>query len=191
MVISVKDVVVAQRRRVLYRPVAFRQILLVVCLATMDNLPTCCTCKKPIVGKPVLVSRGKPSSSGGPAGKDTLRCCECHSCRSRLETLWGRKPLLKNKWQGHAMSSDERLNFINEAKNLFGAELELLVERTIDKRLIHTKEDLDQLEVEWLDEKDLAERFKDRPDKKEKNNGEWTAKGMPHTTDNPVRGPHL
>ena len=135
MVISVQDAVVAQRRRVLHRPVAFRQILLVVCLATMDNLPSCCTCKKPIVGKPVLVSRGKPSSSGGPATKDTLRCCECHSARSRLETLWGHEPLLKKKWQGHGMSSDERLAFVSEAKHLFGAELELLVERTIDKRL--------------------------------------------------------
>ena len=139
-----------------------------VCVASMENQPKCCTCKQPIVGTPVLVCKGKASSSRGTAAKDTLRCCECHSCRSRLETLWSREPLLKKKWQGHAMSSEERLNFVNEAKHLFGAELELLVERTIDKRLIHTKEDTDQMEVEWLDEKDLAERFKDRPDKKEK-----------------------
>ena len=59
------------------------------------------------------------------------------------------------------------------------------------KRLIHTKEDLDQLEVEWLDEKDLAERFKSRPDKKEQKNAEWTAKGMLHTGMHAVRDPHL
>ena len=43
----------------------------------------------------------------------------------------------------------------------------LVAMEALAKRLIHTKEDLDQLEVEWLDEKDLAERFKSRPDKKE------------------------
>ena len=66
------------------------------------------------------------------------------------------------------MSADERLNFANEAKHLFGSDLELLVGRTLDKRLVHTKEDTDSMEVEWLDEKDLTDRFKDRPDKKEK-----------------------
>ena len=44
----------------------------------------------------------------------------------------------------------------------------LVAMEALVKRLIHTKEDLDQLEVEWLDEKDLAERFKSRPDKQEK-----------------------
>ena len=126
----------------------------------MDIIANCCTCKQPIVGTPVVVCRGKPSSSGGPAAKDTLRCCECHSARTRLETLWGREPLLKKKWQGNAMSAVERQNFANEAKHLFGSDLELLVERTIDKRLIHTKEDTHSMEVEWLDETDLAERFK-------------------------------
>ena len=43
----------------------------------------------------------------------------------------------------------------------------LVAMEALAKRLIHTKEDLDQLEVEWLDEKDLAERFKSRQDKKE------------------------
>ena len=133
----------------------------------MENV-NCCTCKKPIVGTPILVCKGEASASGTGSSKDTLRCPECHDCRSRLERLWSRKPLLKSKFQGAAFSTMERFNFINEAKNLLGAELELLVERTLAKRLIHTKEDLDQLEVEWLDEKDLAERFKDRPDKKEK-----------------------
>ena len=59
------------------------------------------------------------------------------------------------------MSAEERQNFAGEAQHLFGSDLELLVQRYLDKRLIHEKEDTDSLEVEWLDEKDLEVKFKD------------------------------
>ena len=65
------------------------------------------------------------------------------------------------------MSAEERQNFAREAQHLFGSDLELLVQRALDKTLIHEKEDTDTIECEWLDEKDLEVKFKDRSDKKE------------------------
>ena len=67
-----------------------------------------------------------------------------------------------------AMSADERQALIAEAKGLMGDDLELLVEQTINKRKITEKEWSLAAECDWLDETDLKDRFKSRPDKVEK-----------------------
>ena len=66
------------------------------------------------------------------------------------------------------MTPDERKAFITEAKELMGDDLEMLVKQTINKRKTTEKEWSLSAECDWIDETDLREKFRSRPDKIEK-----------------------
>ena len=129
---------------------------------------TCSSCKTTESPTWVTVCKGKAPANGGLPGPDTLRCADCNDARSRLERLWKRAPDLKAQYTQEALTPDERKAFITEAKGLMGDQLETLVKQTISKKRISEKESSLSAECEWLDEKDLKERLKSRPDKVDK-----------------------
>ena len=120
----------------------------------------CCSCKTPAELYVSLLSKT-------PTPMDTVSCSACmllmharsHKWLPLHWTLWRRTPGLKEKYKT-AMSADERQAII--------AELELLVEQTSNKREISEKEWSQDLRVDYLDETDLKNVFKSRPDKVEK-----------------------
>ena len=75
---------------------------------------------------------------------------------------------MKEKFSQEALSPDERKAFMKEAQGLMGDDLETLVEQTINKKRTSEKAWSMSAECDWLDEKDLKDRFKSRPDKVEK-----------------------
>eukprot|EP00959_Pyramimonas_sp_CCMP1952_P191448 4002985-Pyramimonas_sp.AAC.1 len=114
---------------------------------------TCFSCEKALGARPVLTFK----AGSGNNKEDVYKCRECHNAKSLVFTLLSGNPELKEQWQKHQTAADDRKAFWIRAQNLYGSDLKVYVEETLEEAQSHTTRDAVHGDAEWLDEQEVRD----------------------------------
>ncbi|CAK0829239.1 unnamed protein product, partial [Prorocentrum cordatum] len=99
---------------------------------------------------PVLTFK---AGSGNNTG-DIFKRRACHNAESRIFQLLSNDDELRNQWK-NMNGANDRAAFWARAQSLYGKELKIFVEETLEEAFSHTTKDDAHADADWLDEDEV------------------------------------
>jgi len=120
----------------------------------------CVSCHLPVLDKDFVIQRKATASS-----KAAVKCGGCNRLGMRIRAQVSKDDDLKSGWE--SLSRSDKAEFLAQHHDTMGMHLKLAISQTIEHHQHLSQKQVFSGNSEWLDEADVMERFKNKPDQAE------------------------